>query len=155
MAHILIAEQNPSTTRYLTASLKKTGSSVATVDNCLDAWRTLSREAFDILIINVVMPGVDGFVLAQKALQDNPDLQVIFITGFAAVALDKAATPVYAPAPITTLPFHLSEVPRHVRYLMGLSSLPARSTAGAMGGSVVYANFGQREEQAHSSHHLA
>ncbi|MCC7037478.1 MAG: response regulator, partial [Alphaproteobacteria bacterium] len=88
MAKILIAEHNSTTAAYLAATLKKAGNTVESVDNCLDAWRVSSRDSYDVLLVNVVMPGIDGFVLAQKALQDNPGLQVIFITGFAGVAMD-------------------------------------------------------------------
>lgn len=143
MARILIAEHNESTSSYLFNTLKKAGNSVEVVDNCLDAWRVSSRETFDVLLVNVVMPGIDGFVLAQKALQDNPGLQVIFITGFAGVAMDTHATPAYAPAPVTTRPFHLKEVVSRVRYLMGQGSLPFKANAQAEG-SIIYADFAQK-----------
>ena len=141
MARILIAEHNESTASYLSAALKKAGNSVIMAHNFLDAWKFSSKEQFDVLLVNVVMPGVDGFVLAQKVLQDNPGLQVIFITGFACVAMDTYATPVYAPAPITTQPFHLSEIASRVRYLMGLGGLPQKTSYTA-DSSVIYAEFG-------------
>jgi two-component system cell cycle response regulator CpdR len=143
MARILVAEHNQSTAAYLVNTLKKAGNSVEVVDNCLDAWRVSSRESFDVLLVNVVMPGIDGFVLAQKALQDNPGLQVIFITGFAGVAMDTHATPAYAPAPVTTRPFHLKEVVSRVRYLMGQGSLPFKQQAQAEG-NIIYADFAQK-----------
>ena len=144
MARILIAEHNQSTSAYLFNTLKKSGNSVEVVDNCLDAWRVSSRETFDVLLVNVVMPGIDGFVLAQKALQDNPGLQVIFITGFAGVAMDTHATPAYAPAPVTTRPFHLKEVVSRVRYLMGQGSLPFKSNPETGDGTIIYADFAQK-----------
>jgi two-component system cell cycle response regulator CpdR len=140
MARILIAEHNKTTLEYLTAALRKSGNSVEAVDNCLDAWRASSKEHFDILMVDVVMPGIDGFVLAQKALQDTPDLQVVFITGFAGMAMDTQATLPYAPAPVTMRPFHLKEISSQVRYLMGLGNPPMQSSA-AGSGSVVYADF--------------
>lgn len=144
MAHILVAEHNQTTAAYLATTLKKAGHSVVTADNCLDAWRISSKENFDILLVDIVMPGVDGFVLAQKVLQDNPELQVVFITGFAGIAMDIQATPAYAPAPITTRPFHLSEIAGRVRYLMGQGSLPSKaSSAATTEGNVVYADFGR------------
>jgi two-component system, cell cycle response regulator CpdR len=145
MARILIAEHNEATAAYLYSNLRKAGNSVETVDNCLDAWRVSSRDAFDVLLVNVVMPGIDGFVLAQKALQDNPGLQVIFITGFAGVAMDTHATPAYAPAPVTTRPFHLKEIVSRVRYLMGQGSLPFKAnSAGNEEGNIIYADFAQK-----------
>jgi DNA-binding response OmpR family regulator len=143
MARILIAEHNKATADYIHVALKKAGNSVECVDNCLDAWRLTSRADFDVLLVDIVMPGIDGFILAQKALQDNPDLQVIFITGFAGVAMDVYATPGYSPAPVTTRPFHLKEIAQRVRYLLGQGSLPARSTA-APDSKVIYADFSQK-----------
>lgn len=142
MTRILIAEHNQTIAQYLATSLRKAGNSVELVDNYLDAWRASSKEAFDVLMVDVVMPGIDGFVLAQKVLQDNPDLQVIFITGFAGVAMDTQATPVYAPAPITMRPFHLRETASRIRYLMGIGGLPMHDLmTGSREGRVVYADF--------------
>jgi two-component system cell cycle response regulator CpdR len=144
MARVLIAEHNQTIASYLAASLKKAGNYIEVVDNYLDAWRLSSRDNFDILMVDVVMPGIDGFVLAQKILQDNPDLQVIFITGFAGVAMDTQATPVYAPAPITMRPFHLREAASRIRYLMGLGGLPVADQNNG-DGRVVYADFSAKE----------
>ena len=146
MARVLIAEHNKTVANYLAASLKKSGNIVEVVDNYLDAWRTASRNSFDILMVDVVMPGIDGFVLAQKILQDNPELQVIFITGFAGVAMDTQATPVYAPAPITMRPFHLREAASRIRYLMGMGGLPV-AEMGTSEGNVVYADFSTKQQQ--------
>ncbi len=146
MARVLIAEHNQTVASYLAASLKKAGNTIELVDNYLDAWRASSKDAFDILMVDVVMPGIDGFVLAQKILQDNPELQVIFITGFAGVAMDTQATPVYAPAPITMRPFHLREAAGRIRYLMGLGGLPVADMNNGEG-RVVYADFGPKTHQ--------
>jgi DNA-binding response OmpR family regulator len=140
MAQVLIAEHNQTVANYLTAMLKKAGNSVTVVDNYLDAWRSASQNAYDILMVDVVMPGIDGFVLAQKILQDNPELQVIFITGFSGVAMDTQATPAYAPAPITMRPFHLREAASRIRYLMGMGGLPNTQLSNN-DGNVVYADF--------------
>ncbi len=144
MAKVLVAEQNPTTAAYLARTLKKAGHNLRQVDNSLDVWRTCNREAFDVLVIDIVMPGIDSFVLAQKALQENPELQIIFITGFAAVAMDTYSTPAYAPAPVTTSAFHLSEINARIRYLMGHGGLPARSAQNSAN-SVVYADFSSRD----------
>jgi len=142
MARILVAEHNSTTAAYLHAALKKAGNTVDVVDNCLDAWRVSSDDSYDILVVDVVMPGIDGFILAQKALQENPELQVIFVTGFAGVAMDTYATPAYAPAPITTRPFHLKDIVSRVRYLMGQGGLPSYQPQPATGAdNVVYADF--------------
>lgn len=144
MANVLIAEHNQATSGFLYAALKKAGNSIDVVDNCLDAWRLTSRGCYDVLMIDVVMPGIDGFVLAQKALQENPDLQVIFITGFAGVALDVYATPPYAPAPITTRPFHLKNIAQQVRRLMGMGVDVPTQRSNTDDNKVIYADFKTR-----------
>lgn len=150
MARILVAEHNASTSAYLYQALKKAGHSLEMVDNCLDAWRISARENFDIMLVDVVMPGIDGFILAQKALQENPSIQVIFVTGFAGVAMDTRATPTYAPAPVTTRPFHLKEINQRVRYLMGQGSLPSRGYIEEQitADNVVYADFAHKADTA-------
>jgi len=150
MARILVAEHNKSTAEYLYASLKKAGNSVEIVDNCLDAWRMSSEDCYDVLLVDVVMPGVDGFILAQKALQENPELQIIFITGFAGVAMDTFSTPAYAPAPVTTRPFHLKDIVSRVRYLMGQGGLPMHTQKGSDAErKVIYADFAHKRSAAH------
>lgn len=144
MARILIAEHNQTTADYLYATLKKAGYDVDKIDNSLDAWRLTSREIYDVLMVDIAMPGIDGFILSQKALQENPSLQIIFITGFAGVAMDTYATPPYAPAPITTRPFHLRDIAGRIRYMMGYGNLPATNHLQQAADNVVYANFMQK-----------
>lgn len=144
MARILIAEHNHTTRAYLQSALKKAGHQVETVDNCLDAWRVSSAADHDVLLLDVVMPGIDSFVLAQRALQENPHLQIIFITGFAGVAMDSFTEVSYLPAPVTTRPFHLKDIAARVRYLLGMGGLPAASHTPEPRGNVIYADFAQK-----------
>lgn len=148
MARILVAEHNEEIASYLASSLKDGGHNVILTDNSLDAWRTSGQFEFDVLIVDIVMPGMDGFVLAQKALQANPYLHVIFITGFAAVAMDTYNSPDYSPQPVTTAPFHLKDISARVRYLMGdLTALPKADPEMYHSGSenIVYADFKSRK----------
>ena len=52
------------------------------------------------------MPGMDGLELARRAAVEIPGLRVIFITGFAAVALNNQ-TAHQAEAKVLSKPFHL------------------------------------------------
>ena len=55
------------------------------------------------------MPGMDGIELAKRAAERNATLKIMFITGFAAVALHPASG---APkqAKVLSKPFHLREI---------------------------------------------
>ena len=140
MTRVLIVEHNQTTADYISARLKKSGYSVSTKDNALDAWRAASTGLYSVLMINIVMPGIDAFVMAQRALQENPDLQIIFITGFAAVAMDNFVA--MTQAPMTTKPFHLRDIAVRVRYLLGQGGLPQNFEASnSSSDTVVYADF--------------
>ena len=78
---------------------------VDAVDRGTAAMPLLESEPFDLLLTDIVMPEMDGIELAQKAAEIAPDIRVMFITGFAAVALKAGRkTP---DAKVLSKPFHL------------------------------------------------
>lgn len=50
------------------------------VSNGIEAREILKADAFDILIVDIMMPREDGFTLAQKLKVQYPDLPFIFVT---------------------------------------------------------------------------
>jgi len=46
------------------------------------ALKHMMEVEFDVMIADIVMPGMDGFELTRKAKQLKPDLSVIVMTGF-------------------------------------------------------------------------
>jgi two-component system cell cycle response regulator CpdR len=108
MIRILLAEDDESMRAYLARALERSGYDVTAVDRGTAAVPLLRSEAFDLLLTDIVMPEMDGIELAQKAASIAPDMRVMFITGFAAVALKagKAAPS----AKILSKPFHLRDL---------------------------------------------
>src|SRR5687768_11087906 len=98
MTRILLAEDDASMRVYLSRALERSGYQVVAVD----------RGTAALPLIDSVMPEMDGIELAQKATAVAPDMRVMFITGFAAVALKagKAAPS----AKILSKPFHLRDL---------------------------------------------
>ena len=45
--------------------------------------------AFDLLLTDIMMPGIDGIELAKQAEILSPGIKIMFITGFAAVAMSE------------------------------------------------------------------
>ncbi len=108
MLKILLAEDDESMRLYLARALEKTGYAVTAVDRGTAAVPLLERERFDLLLTDIVMPEMDGIELAQKAATIAPDIRVMFITGFAAVALKAGKR---APdARVLSKPFHLKDL---------------------------------------------
>lgn len=93
---------------YLKRALERTGYAVDAADSGLSALPLLEKEKYDLLLTDIVMPGMDGIELAQEAAKMVPDMRVMFITGFAAVALKNGKTP--PNAKVLSKPFHLRDL---------------------------------------------
>jgi two-component system, cell cycle response regulator CpdR len=108
MVRILLAEDDASMRAYLARALERAGYEVAAVDRGTAALPLIEAESFDLLLTDIVMPEMDGIELAQKAALVAPDMRVMFITGFAAVALKAGKA---APnAKVLSKPFHLRDL---------------------------------------------
>ena len=93
---------------YLARALERVGYRVVAVDNGAAALPLLESEPFDLLLTDIVMPEMDGIELAQKAAEIAPDIRVMFITGFAAVALKAGRKS--PEARVLSKPFHLKDL---------------------------------------------
>ena len=108
MARILLAEDDEDMRRFLVKALERAGYDVSDFDNGASAYERLREEPFSLLLTDIVMPEMDGIELAQKAAEIAPDIRVMFITGFAAVALKAGRkTP---DAKVLSKPFHLRDL---------------------------------------------
>ena len=107
MARILIAEDDETMRRFLARALTSAGHEVIAVADGLDAMPLLSQDSFDLLLADIVMPGMDGIDLAKLASHQIPALKVMLITGFAAVAVE-ARNVLVMRAKVLSKPFHLS-----------------------------------------------
>lgn len=108
MPKILLAEDDNSMREYLSRALERVGYEVVSVGCGSQAVPLLEKDKFDLLLTDIVMPEMDGIELAQKAGTIDPSIRVMFITGFAAVALQggKAAPE----AKLLSKPFHLKDL---------------------------------------------
>ena len=113
MQRILLAEDDNDMRRFLVKALEKAGYDVIDFDNGASAYERLRQEPFSLLLTDIVMPEMDGIELARRATELDPDLKVMFITGFAAVALNPDSQ---APrdAKVLSKPFHLRELVNEV-----------------------------------------
>jgi len=116
-AKILLAEDDTDMRRFLVKALQNAGFDVISYDNGLSAYHRLREEPFQLLLTDIVMPEMDGIELARRATELDPDLKVMFITGFAAVALNPDSN---APkdAKVLSKPFHLKDLVNEVEKLL-------------------------------------
>ena len=117
MIRILLAEDEEAMRTYLQRALENAGYEVVAVDRGTAALALLQEQAFDLLLSDIVMPEMDGIELAQHCADIRPETKVVFITGFAAVALKASReTP---QAKILSKPFHLRDLVLEVERIFG------------------------------------
>lgn len=102
---------------FLARALERAGYDVIAYDNGAEAFARLKEEPFTLLLTDIVMPRMDGIELARRASELDPDLKIMFITGFAAVTLNNE---MQAPkdARVLSKPFHLKDLVREVEKLL-------------------------------------
>lgn len=87
MARILVAEDDRAVQTFVTRALTHRGHQVVAVEDGLRALETLDQngtDGFDLLITDIVMPGLDGIELALRVARDFPDLPILLMTGYSA-----------------------------------------------------------------------
>jgi two-component system, cell cycle response regulator CpdR len=117
MSKILLAEDDIDMRRFLVKALQNAGFEVISYDNGLAAYQRLREEPFELLLTDIVMPEMDGIELARRAAELDPDIKIMFITGFAAVALNSDSS---APkhAKVLSKPVHLRELVSEVQKML-------------------------------------
>ena len=117
MGRILLAEDDNDMRQFLVKALSRAGYDVISFDNGQSAYDRLREEPFTLLLTDIVMPEMDGIELARKATELDPDMKVMFITGFAAVALNPDSD---APkdAKVLSKPFHLKDLVDEVERML-------------------------------------
>ena len=118
MAKILLAEDDESMRMFLAGALRRAGHEVEACGDGLEALQALESDHYELLLADIVMPGMDGIELACRAAEQLSDLKVLFITGFAVVASNarKAGGP--REAKVLSKPFHLRELVHQVEKIL-------------------------------------
>ncbi|MBV7256512.1 response regulator [Pacificimonas sp. WHA3] len=114
---ILLAEDDDSMRAFLERAIERAGYHVVAVDRGTAALPHIAGGEFDLLLTDIVMPEMDGIELAQRAAALAPGMRVMFITGFAAVAMAKNSG---APegARVLSKPFHLRELTGEIERML-------------------------------------
>lgn len=120
MVRVLLAEDDEAMRTYLARALERNGYDVSTAATGLEALSLVESGTYDLLLTDIVMPEMDGIELAQKAQALDPAPKVMFITGFAAVALQANDT--LPEAKVLSKPFHLKDLVGQVDALFGGAS---------------------------------
>ena len=106
MARILLAEDDDQMRAFLARGLRRAGHAVEAVGDGETAIERSRHAEYDLLLADVVMPGIDGIELARRMGASQPGIRIMFITGFAAVAMQDDGLARHRPR-VLAKPFHL------------------------------------------------
>ena len=109
MASILVAEDDQAVRDFVSRALAYYGHSVTSVPDGSAALAALAERRFDLMLTDIVMPGLDGVALAAHASKQDPAMPVLMMTGFASEGqrAQNANGPVER---VISKPFSLKEI---------------------------------------------
>ena len=81
MASILVIDDDRAVLATVKLLLERAGHAVEAVDNSRTGLQLLEARSFDLLIVDIFMPGMDGFETMKIVHQSRPDMPVIVISG--------------------------------------------------------------------------
>ena len=88
---VLIAEDDSTVRDVVAHALTETGFAVLTAPDAQAALRILAERPVDLLFADIVMPGMDGVELAERAKALCPGIKVLFATGYPQAASERNA----------------------------------------------------------------
>lgn len=81
MARILVVDDVPSVTALLRTVLESSGHSVVESNDGTAALAELARHGFDLVVVDMIMPGVDGVEMVKRLRAQGPTPAVIAMSG--------------------------------------------------------------------------
>ncbi|GAA3442498.1 response regulator transcription factor [Planomonospora venezuelensis] len=116
-ARLLIVEDEPNILELLAASLRFAGFGVNTAGTGTDAVAAVQRHRPDLIVLDVMLPDMDGFDVVRRLRGGGTDTPVLFLTARDAVE-DKIRGLTAGGDDYVTKPFSLEEVVARIRAVL-------------------------------------
>jgi len=137
---ILVIEDDPSALRLIEYALRQEGYQVLTALNGLEGLRTAKREELDLIVLDIMLPGIDGYEICHR-LRAEPQTAGLPILMFSAKAreIDKATGLKVGTDDYFTKPADPSEIVSRVESLLAKKTVkPPNGLGNEGGGSTNY-----------------
>jgi DNA-binding NtrC family response regulator len=82
---ILLVDDEDDFAQLLSERLESRGLRVDTAGNGLEALEKVKKGDFDVVVLDMVMPVMDGIETLERLREERPELQIILLTGHATV----------------------------------------------------------------------
>jgi two-component system OmpR family response regulator len=129
-AHLLVVDDEPNIVELLSASLRFAGYDVSTAANGTEALKKAKEVNPDLVVLDVMMPGLDGFDVVRRLRAEDRHVPVLFLTARDAVE-DKVKGLQTGGDDYVTKPFSLDELVARVRALLRRSGHREETAADA------------------------
>jgi two-component system OmpR family response regulator len=116
-ATLLVVEDEPNILELLAGSLRFTGFDVVTATNGADAVQSARRHRPDLIVLDVMLPDIDGFDVARRLRSGGDHTPVLFLTARDAVQ-DRIKGLTIGGDDYVTKPFSLEEVIARIRAVL-------------------------------------
>lgn len=77
---ILVVDDEESLSRLITYNLEKEGFTVGTAFDGIKAWERIKNEKFDLIILDLMLPGKDGMDICREMRRENIKTPIIMLT---------------------------------------------------------------------------
>jgi len=129
-ARLLVVDDEPNIVELLSASLRFAGFDVATATRGEEAVATARTFRPDLIVLDVMMPGMDGFGVVKRLRGDGVRTPVLFLTARDATE-DKVTGLTLGGDDYVTKPFSLEEVIARIRAVLRRNGGPVAATPAA------------------------
>lgn len=116
-ARLVVVDDEPSIRELLSASLRFSGFEVITASNGTEAIEVIVDSQPDLIIMDVMMPDIDGFTVTNRIRQEGIDAPVLFLTARDDTQ-DKVMGLTVGGDDYVTKPFSLEEVVARIRAIL-------------------------------------
>ncbi|MFD1717517.1 response regulator transcription factor [Georgenia deserti] len=141
-ARLLVVDDEPSIRELLSASLKFAGFEVVTAADGNAALRAAAEERPDLVVLDIMLPDMDGFTVLRRMRAHAADIPVLFLTAKDDMS-DKVQGLTVGGDDYVTKPFSLEEVVARIRAVLRRTQPPEEDD-----GIVTYADL-ELDEDAH------
>ena len=82
---VLLVDDDEDFLEIMSERMKSRGMEVVTAVSAEDALERIEKDTFDAIVLDFMMPGMDGLQTLKEIKAKKPELQIILLTGYATI----------------------------------------------------------------------
>jgi two-component system, OmpR family, response regulator len=130
-ARLLVVDDEPSIRELLTASLRFAGFEVFPASDGAEALKLAEQHRPDLVVLDIMLPDLDGFTVTRKLRERGRDVPVVFLTARDDTS-DKVTGLTVGGDDYVTKPFSLEEVVARIRAVLRRTGVGGRPDTGRL-----------------------